>query len=118
MVGLITAGVTRVQPQNLMTVFDGPLVLTHSRFRPCKKPEHKHIVGIHLVGAPSIPERFGIAIYLATQQNAEPSQRVAKRIRTVQFDRTRSVQCQVDVPLPPDTGWEPAFTIESCAGSR
>jgi hypothetical protein len=31
-------------------------------------------------------------------------------LRTIQFDRTRSVQCQVDVPLPPDTGWEPAFT--------
>ena len=59
----MTAGVTRVQPQDLMTVFDGPLVLTHGSFQPCKTPEHKHIVGIHLVGAPSIGERFGIAIY-------------------------------------------------------
>ena len=31
-------------------------------------------------------------------------------LSTVQFDRTRSVQCQVDVPLPSDTGWQPAFT--------
>lgn len=31
-------------------------------------------------------------------------------LRTIQFDRTRSEQCQVDVPVPTDTGWEPAFT--------
>lgn len=31
-------------------------------------------------------------------------------LSTIQFDRTRSTQCQVDVPLPGDTGWEPAFT--------
>lgn len=31
-------------------------------------------------------------------------------LSTIQFDRTRSTQCQVDVPLPSDTGWEPAFT--------
>lgn len=31
-------------------------------------------------------------------------------LTTIQFDRTRSVQCQVNVPLPAQTGWEPAFT--------
>jgi hypothetical protein len=29
---------------------------------------------------------------------------------TIQFDRTRSVQCQVDMPAPNETRWEPAFT--------
>lgn len=29
---------------------------------------------------------------------------------TIQFDRSRSEQCQVSVPLPSQTGWEPAFT--------
>ena len=61
-IDLIAAGIARIQPQNLMTVFDGPLVLTHYSFQPCKTPEHKHIVGIHLVGALSIRERRGIAI--------------------------------------------------------
>lgn len=31
-------------------------------------------------------------------------------LTTIQFDRTRSAQCQVNVPLPAETGWEPAFT--------
>lgn len=31
-------------------------------------------------------------------------------LTTIQFDRTRSAQCQVNVPLPTETGWEPAFT--------
>jgi len=31
-------------------------------------------------------------------------------LSTIQFDRTRSTQCQVLVPLPNDTRWEPAFT--------
>src|SRR6185437_2242595 len=31
-------------------------------------------------------------------------------LNTIQFDRTRSEQCQVNVPLPNDTGWQPAFT--------
>src|SRR5690349_9359600 len=31
-------------------------------------------------------------------------------ISTIQFDRTRSEQCQVEVPLPNETRWEPAFT--------
>ena len=70
-------------------MFDGSLVFTYSSFQPCETPQHKHIVGVHLVGAACIRERFGIAIHLAAQQNAPPSQRVAKRIRTVQFDRTR-----------------------------
>ena len=35
-VGIITSGIARAQPQNLMTVFDGPLVLTHCSFQPCK----------------------------------------------------------------------------------
>ncbi len=29
---------------------------------------------------------------------------------SIEFDRTRSVQCQVNVPVPSDTGWAPAFT--------
>jgi len=31
-------------------------------------------------------------------------------LTTIQFDRTRSTQCQVNVPLPTETGWEPVFT--------
>lgn len=31
-------------------------------------------------------------------------------LATIQFDRTRSTQCQVDMPLPNETRWEPAFT--------
>lgn len=31
-------------------------------------------------------------------------------LNTVQFDRTRSLQCQVTLPLPAETGWEPVFT--------
>jgi TraG-like protein, N-terminal region len=31
-------------------------------------------------------------------------------LSTIQFDRARSVQCQVTVPLPTETRWEPAFT--------
>lgn len=31
-------------------------------------------------------------------------------LQTIQFDRTRSKQCQVNVPLPSQTGWQPAFT--------
>lgn len=31
-------------------------------------------------------------------------------LSTIQFDRARSEQCQVEVPLPNDTRWEPAFT--------
>lgn len=31
-------------------------------------------------------------------------------LSTIQFDRTRSLQCQVTVPLPTETGWEPVFT--------
>lgn len=31
-------------------------------------------------------------------------------LSTIEFDRTRSEQCQVNVPLPAETGWEPAFT--------
>ncbi len=61
-----------------MTMFEGPLVITHCSFQPCKTREHKHIVGVHLVGAPSIRERFGIAISLGTVQNTEPAQRVAR----------------------------------------
>jgi len=29
---------------------------------------------------------------------------------TIQFDQTRSRQCQVNTPLPSQTGWQPAFT--------
>jgi hypothetical protein len=32
-------------------------------------------------------------------------------LATVQFDRTRSLQCQVDVPEPADTGWSTSFTV-------
>jgi hypothetical protein len=31
-------------------------------------------------------------------------------LSTIQFDRSRSEQCQVNVPLPSQTGWQPAFT--------
>jgi len=31
-------------------------------------------------------------------------------LSTIQFDRTRSLQCQVTVALPAETGWEPVFT--------
>jgi TraG-like protein, N-terminal region len=31
-------------------------------------------------------------------------------LRTIQFDRTRSLQCQVTLALPAETGWEPVFT--------
>lgn len=31
-------------------------------------------------------------------------------LSTIQFDRTRSLQCQVTLALPAETGWEPAFT--------
>jgi hypothetical protein len=31
-------------------------------------------------------------------------------LSTIQFDRSRSEQCQADVPLPSQTGWQPAFT--------
>ncbi|EWH28569.1 conjugal transfer protein TraG N-terminal domain-containing protein [Pseudomonas aeruginosa] len=31
-------------------------------------------------------------------------------INTLQFDRTRSVQCQVNVPLPSATGWSQSFS--------
>lgn len=31
-------------------------------------------------------------------------------LQTIQFDQTRSKQCQVTVPLPSQTGWQPAFT--------
>jgi hypothetical protein len=31
-------------------------------------------------------------------------------LSTIQFDRSRSEQCQVTVPLPSQTGWQPAFT--------
>jgi hypothetical protein len=31
-------------------------------------------------------------------------------LNTIQFDRTRSLQCQVTLPLPAETGWEPVFT--------
>ena len=91
-VGLITAGVTWIQAQNLMTMFNGPLMVTYGCFQPCETPQHKHVIGIHFVGAPSIVERFWIAIYLGTIQNAPPSQRVAKGVRTVQFNGTRSRQ--------------------------
>lgn len=29
---------------------------------------------------------------------------------SIEFDQTRSIQCQVNVPVPSDTGWAPAFT--------
>ena len=31
-------------------------------------------------------------------------------LSTIQFDRSRSEQCQVTMPLPSQTGWQPAFT--------
>jgi hypothetical protein len=31
-------------------------------------------------------------------------------LSTIQFDESRSEQCQVNTPLPADTRWEPAFT--------
>jgi hypothetical protein len=31
-------------------------------------------------------------------------------LSTIQFDQTRSTQCQVNLPLPAQTGWAPAFT--------
>lgn len=31
-------------------------------------------------------------------------------LNQIQFDRTRSVQCQVTLALPNETQWEPAFT--------
>lgn len=31
-------------------------------------------------------------------------------LSTIQFDRSRSTQCQVDVPEPADTGWSQSFT--------
>lgn len=31
-------------------------------------------------------------------------------LSTIQFDTTRSTQCQVDIPQPSETGWQPAFT--------
>src|SRR5262245_1090196 len=76
-----------------MTVFDGSLVLTHYGLCPCENLEHKHVVGIQFVGTLSILERFGIAIHLASQHGAVSSQRVTKRVRTVQVDRTRGCQC-------------------------
>jgi TraG-like protein, N-terminal region len=30
---------------------------------------------------------------------------------TIQFDQTRSTQCQVNVPAPSDTGWATSFTV-------
>jgi hypothetical protein len=32
-------------------------------------------------------------------------------LSTIQFDQTRSTQCQVNVPAPPDTGWATSFTV-------
>jgi len=32
-------------------------------------------------------------------------------LSTIQFDQTRSTQCQVNVPAPPDTGWAASFTV-------
>mgnify|MGYP000438568234 CR=1 FL=1 len=31
-------------------------------------------------------------------------------LSTIRFDRTRSEQCQVNVPMPSETRWEPAYT--------
>ncbi|MBS0417959.1 MAG: conjugal transfer protein TraG N-terminal domain-containing protein [Proteobacteria bacterium] len=31
-------------------------------------------------------------------------------LQTIEFDQTRSKQCQVNAPLPSQTGWQPAFT--------
>ena len=31
-------------------------------------------------------------------------------LSTIQFDTSRSTQCQVDIPQPSQTGWQPAFT--------
>ena len=31
-------------------------------------------------------------------------------LSTIQYDRSRSLQCQFTAPLPAETGWEPAFT--------
>jgi hypothetical protein len=31
-------------------------------------------------------------------------------LQTIQFDQSRSKQCQVNAPLPSQTGWQPAFT--------
>ena len=31
-------------------------------------------------------------------------------LSTIEYDRTRSLQCQVTAPLPAETGWNPVFT--------
>jgi len=36
---------------------------------------------------------------------------VPVNLSTIQFDQTRSTQCQVNVPAPPDTGWATSFTV-------
>jgi hypothetical protein len=35
---------------------------------------------------------------------------VPVNLSTIEFDRTRSLQCQITVALPAETGWEPVFT--------
>lgn len=39
-------------------------------------------------------------------------------LSTIQFDRTRSEQCQVNVPEPPDTTWPTAFTTINDQSAR
>ena len=80
-----------------MTVFDGPPVLTHSSFQPRKNPEHIHIVGIHLVGAPSIRERFGTPeTFMAMVRTGYP---VVYRPQSVQFEAPAVVDGEVIQPV-------------------
>lgn len=39
-------------------------------------------------------------------------------ISTIQFDRSRSIQCDVSVPLPADTGWSASFTTLNDKSAR
>lgn len=39
-------------------------------------------------------------------------------LSTIQFDRTRSTQCQVNVPLPADTSWSASFTTVNNQSAR
>ena len=101
MEGKMTTRATRVQSQDILPMFDRALGLAYRGFQICESQQHERIIGIHLVSTMHIRERLGIAIHLPVQQNAETSQRIAKCVCTVQFNRKRRSRYALTKSLVP-----------------
>ena len=70
-------------------MLDTAVGVTCQSLQNAEDAKHKCIVRVHLVGATCIRERLGIAIPLSAIHDVHRAQRVAMRIRAVEFNGAR-----------------------------